>query len=125
MIEINDVWRQFDSPRRPDIAVSLTEYRGTLNRLLATTKTTTLYLATPYFIEPNQRDPMRQRMDEYGQAVKQMAASNTATLVDTQAAFDRVMEHLHPATLAWDRIHPGPAGHRVIAHTFLHAFGCL
>jgi lysophospholipase L1-like esterase len=125
MIGINDVWRQFDSPRRPDIAVGLAEYSDTLTKLLASTKTTSVYLATPYFIEPNPHDLMRQRMDEYGQSVKKIAVSSHAVLVDTQAAFDSVMKHLHPATLAWDRIHPGPAGHMVIARAFLQAFGCL
>ena len=30
-----------------------------------------------------------------------------------------------PAALAWDRIHPGPAGHMIIARAFLESFGCI
>jgi len=125
MIGINDVWRQFDSPRRPDIAVGIEEYRETLAKLVQMSKAPTLYLATPYFIESNLQDPMRQRMDAYGQVVKEIAAAAGATLVDTQAAFDRVLSHMHPGTLAWDRIHPSPAGHAIIARAFLQAFGYL
>ena len=125
MIGINDVWRQFDSPLRPEISVEPEEYRATLNRLVVAARplVKTIFLATPYFIEPNRNDPMRQRMDEYGHIVKDLASAHTATLVDTQAAFDQLLTHTHPTGLAWDRIHPGPVGHMVIARAFLKAFG--
>ena len=124
MIGINDVWRQFDSPQRPEIAVGPEEYRDTLAKLVtsARPKVQSLYLASPYFIEPNRAEPMRQRMDEYGAIVRELAAANGAVFVDTQAAFDRVLAHMHPSALAGDRIHPGPVGHMVIARAFLEAF---
>ncbi len=127
MIGINDVWRQFDSPQRPEIAVDPEEYRQTLAKLIASarTKVQSIYLASPYFIEPNRADPMRRRMDEYGAIVKELTTANGAVFVDTQAAFDRVLAHLHPMAVAWDRIHSGPVGHMIIARAFLEAFGCL
>lgn len=127
MIGINDVWRQFDSPLRPEIAVGPEEYRETLMKLVASArpKVRALHLATPYFIEPNRAEPMRRRMDEYGQIVKEVASVHQVVFVDTQVAFDRVLQHLHPAALAWDRIHPSPVGHMIIARAFLESFGCL
>ena len=127
MIGINDVWRQFDYPQHPETHVQPDEYRTTLARLVTATrpKVKALYLASPYFIEPNRNEPMRKRMDEYGAIVKELAAANDAVFVDTQAAFDRVLEHTHPSALAWDRVHPGPVGHMIIARAFLDAFGCL
>jgi lysophospholipase L1-like esterase len=127
MIGINDVWRQFDSPQRPEIGVGPEEYRATLDRLVtaARPKVKTIILATPYFIEPNCADRMRRRMDEYGQIVKDIAIAQELVCVDTQAAFDQVLLHQHPAALAWDRIHPGPVGHMIIARAFLKAFGCI
>jgi MinD-like ATPase involved in chromosome partitioning or flagellar assembly len=65
-----------------------------------------LILATPYFIESNLADPMRVRMDAYGAVVKKLAAKHDAILVDTQAGFDRMLKHMHPMALAWDRVHP-------------------
>jgi lysophospholipase L1-like esterase len=123
MIGINDVWRQFDSPWQREWHVPLEEYTSTLERLVATTRPQLkgLILLTPYVIEPNRGDPMRAMMDRYGAAVKQIAAAHDAVFVDTQAAFDRVLEHLHPMTLAWDRIHPTLAGHMVLARAFLQA----
>lgn len=125
MIGINDVWRQFDCPQQTEWAVPLNAYEQTLNELIEQTKAHLkgLVLMTPYFIEPNQQDAMRARMDEYGSVVKALAQKHGALLVDTQAAFDEVLAHLHPMTLAWDRVHPTQTGHMVITRAFLKAIG--
>ena len=39
MIGINDVWRQFDCPLRPELGVRPEEYRATLHSLVAAAKT--------------------------------------------------------------------------------------
>lgn len=125
MIGINDVWRQFDSPLRKDCHVLIDEYHETLEELVAGTRAGLkgLVLMTPYFIEPNRNDPMRATMDRYGAAVKEVAARHDAIFVDVQAAFDSVLEHLHPMSLAWDRVHPNITGHTIIARAFLQAIG--
>ena len=125
MIGINDVWRQFDSPYQPEWAVPLEIYEQTLSELVEQTQPHLkgLVLMTPYFIEPNPQDAMRARMDQYSQVVRMLARKHGALLVDTQAAFDQVLEHVHPMTLAWDRVHPNPIGHMVIARAFLKAVG--
>lgn len=125
MIRINDVWRQFDSPYQPEWAVPLETYEQTLSELVEQTQPRLkgLVLMTPYFIEPNQQDAMRARMDQYSQVVRMLARKHGALLVDTQAAFDQVLEHVHPMTLAWDRVHPNQIGHMVIARAFLKAVG--
>jgi lysophospholipase L1-like esterase len=68
---------------------------------------------------------MRARMDEYGAIVRRLAAKHRATFVDTQAAFDAVLAHTHPMSVAWDRIHPQPVGHMILARAFLAALGAL
>ena len=125
MIGINDVWRQFDAPLQPEIHVPLGEYAETLTRLVAGTRPRIhgLVLMTPYYIEPNDADPMRAQMDRYGAVVREVAAAHDAVFVDTQAAFDRVLAQLHPMTLAWDRVHPTLVGHTVLARAFLNAVG--
>lgn len=102
-------------------SVSLDEYTRTMDELLRVTRPTLkgLILMTPYFIEPNRADAMRAMMDQYGAAVRQLAEIYQAYLVDTQAAFDAVLTHLHPMTLAWDRVHPTHAGHMILARAFL------
>jgi len=125
MIGINDVWRQFDSPRQTEKHVLPDEYETTLRRLVAETRPSLegLVLMTPYVIEPSRSDPMRARMDEYGAIVKQVASEHDAILVDTQAAFDAVLKHRHPMAIAWDRVHPATAGHMVLARAFLNGIG--
>lgn len=125
MIGINDVWRQFDSPLQTEIHVLIDEYRATLSQLLASTRPRLkgLVLMTPYFIEPNRADPMRAQMDRYGAVVRELAAAHDAIFVDTQAAFDKILAHLHPTELAWDRVHPTQVGHMVLARAFLEAVG--
>jgi lysophospholipase L1-like esterase len=127
MIGINDVWRQFDSPLAPERAVDLETYRNTLWQLLDKTrpKLRGLILMTPFVIEANLSDPMRLRMNEYGAVIKELSAHFDAVFVDTQAAFDALLTHQHPMSVAWDRIHPGPVGHMVIARAFLRHIGAI
>lgn len=125
MIGINDVWRQYDTPRIHERHVYAEEYEATLRKLVAQTKPQLkgLILMTPFYLEPNPEDQMRKTMDEYGAIVKQIAAEAGAVFVDTQAAFNVVMEELYPAALAWDRVHPTYPGHMVLARTFLQEIG--
>jgi lysophospholipase L1-like esterase len=125
MIGINDVWGHFGSDLRPERRVSLEEYSKTLDELVRETRPSLkgLVLLTPYFIEPNCAEPMRKMMDEYGTIVRRIAEKYKAILVDTQAAFDAVLTHLHPMALAFDRVHPFSSGHMVIARAFLQAVG--
>jgi lysophospholipase L1-like esterase len=127
MIGINDVWRQFDNPLNRAAGVPLDEYTSTLEKLVAKTKPTLkgLVLMTPYFIEALADDAMRARMDEYGKAVKGIGKRHGAIVIDTQAAFNKVLAHYHAGAIAWDRVHPGPAGHMVIARAFCEAIGAV
>lgn len=125
MIGINDVWRQFDRPLQRELHVYADEYETTLNELVATTKTHVrgLVLMTPFYLEPNRQDPMRRTMDQYGRIVRKIATRHGALFCDTQAAFDRVLKHVYPAALAWDRVHPNLTGHLILAEAFLKTVG--
>jgi lysophospholipase L1-like esterase len=125
MIGINDVWRQFDTWLKPECHILIEEYEQTLERLVSTTRPQLkgLILMTPYFIEPNTEDPMRGKMDEYGEIVRQLAGKYDAVFVDTQAAMDVVLEELSPMALAQDRVHPNTIGHMILTRAFLKAVG--
>ncbi|MGC4042548.1 MAG: SGNH/GDSL hydrolase family protein [Armatimonas sp.] len=127
MIGINDVWRQFDSPLAPERAVTLEDYRATLEGLLRRVRPqlSGLVLMTPFVVENNPADPFRARMREYADAVRSLSVIYDAQFVDTQAAFDEVLAHTHGTAVAWDRIHPGPVGHMVLARAFLKAIEAL
>lgn len=125
MIGINDVWRQFDCPLQADWGVPLDEYERTIDELVASIQPALkgLVMMTPYFIEPNQQDAMRATMDRYGAVVRKIAVKYDAIFVDTQAAFDQLLLHIHPAAVAWDRVHPNTTGHMLLAKAFLEAVG--
>lgn len=125
MIGINDVWRQFDSPYQTEKHVYIEEYERTLRELIEQTlpKVKGLILMSPFYIEPSEQDAMRMKMDQYGQVVKRIADEYNIVYIDTQAAFAEVLKHLYPGAMAWDRVHPNPTGHMVIAKAFLDAIG--
>ena len=122
LIGINDVWRAFGGNSRE--AVPLAEYTTTLRRLLDRTRAATaarLILMETYMIEPDRAQTMRQKMNAYGAALRQLAAEYQAVLVPTQAAFDAALHQTPPAAWADDQIHPNGPGHAVIALAFLRA----
>jgi len=125
MIGINDVWRQFDTPFIKEWHVYADEYETTLRKLVSETKPTVkgLVLMTPFYLESNEQDGMRAMMDQYGSIVRKIAEENDVIFIDTQAAFNVVLEELYSATLAWDRVHPTAAGHMVLARAFLDNIG--
>lgn len=125
LIGINDVWRQFDTPNITEGHVYIEEYESTLEELVAETRPTVkgLVLMTPFYLEKNGSDPMRATMDLYGQTVKRIAEKHDCLFVDLQAAFDRMLRHIYPATLAWDRVHPSVPGQMCIARAFLNTVG--
>lgn len=125
MIGINDVWRQFDLPRQTEIHVLPDIYASTLDQLVRQTKPKVagMVLMTPFYIEPNPADAMRERMDEYGELVRQVATKHKVRFVDTQAAFNRLLEHTHSTAIAWDRVHPNHVGHQALARAFLESVG--
>lgn len=125
MIGINDVWRQYDQPTIKESHVYLEEYRSTLDELIQSTLPSVkgIILMTPFYLEPNKSDAMRQTMDRYGRAVKELAEKHGTLIVDTQAALDVILEHIYPAALAWDRVHPNMIGHATLARAFLRTAG--
>lgn len=123
LIGINDVWRQFDLPHMPEKHVLPADYERTLDELVCATlpRVRGVILMTPYYMEPLKDDPMRARMDEYGAIVKRIAARYSLPCVDLQALFDELFQHVHSASIAWDRVHPNMTGHMLIARALLKA----
>ncbi|MDX2227271.1 MAG: SGNH/GDSL hydrolase family protein [Verrucomicrobiae bacterium] len=126
MIGVNDVWRQHDLPLQTETHVHLKPYRETLAELVKLTqpKVRGIILMTPFYIEPLRADSMRHMMDLYGAAVESVARKYRTEFVDTQAAMDAVLKHCHSNFLAWDRVHPNPIGHMVLARAWLRAMDC-
>ncbi|MBB6734634.1 SGNH/GDSL hydrolase family protein [Cohnella zeiphila] len=123
MIGINDVWRHFDQPAIRESHVELEEYERTLDELAesALPGLQGLIVMSPFYLEPHAGDPMRKKMDQFGQAAKRVAQRHGARFVDTQAVFEPFLRHHHATLLASDRVHPSLAGHMALARAFLNA----
>lgn len=124
-IGINDVWRQFDSPAIPDSHVLPDEYEANLEKMVLSAKSQVkgVFLMTPYYMEPNQMDWMRKRMNEYGGIVKKLAQKHNCIFIDLQNTFDQYFMYRHSSYIAWDRVHPNLIGATIIAKEFLHHCG--
>lgn len=124
-IGINDVWRQFDTPNLPELAVLPEDYERNLEQMLDSLqgRVKGVFLLTPYYMEPLKNDPMRARMDEYGAICQKLAAKYGCIFIDLQALFDEYFRHRHSAYIAWDRVHPNQIGAALIARAFLKEAG--
>jgi len=126
-IGINDVWQHIDPSWQIGQPVSTDEYMHTLDRLILQVRPQLqgLILMTPYYLETNRQEPMRELMDKFGGAVEEAAVQHKALLVNTQAAFDDLLQWVHPQHFAEDRVHVNLAGHMVLARVFLGSIGYL
>jgi len=82
-----------------------------------------LVLITPFFLDLPKADKMRGRMDEYAEIVRTLAHKHGAILVDSQAAYDVMLQDLHGYELSSDRVHLNHLGSIVLACAFLKAIG--
>ncbi len=120
-IGINDVWRQFDVPACRDYAVSVEEYEKNLETMILKIKDKVkgIFICTPYYIEPNKSDLMRNRMNEYIKVCKYLAQKYNCELVDFQGMYDEFCKYKHSSIIAWDRVHPNQMGATLMAKEFL------
>lgn len=124
-IGINDVWRQFDSPAMLDEQVTPEEYAANLEKMILSVKEKVkgIFIMTPYYMEPNKKDWMRARMDQYGGICKELAEKYDCTFIDLQKMFDEYFQYRHSCYIAWDRIHPNQIGATMIAKEVLNHCG--
>ncbi len=124
-IGINDVWRQFDVPAILDAAVLPDEYERNVESMILAVKGKVkgIFILSPYYIEPLREDPMRRRMDEYGEICRRLAEKHGCEFVDFQRMFSDYCKYQHSSRLAWDRVHPNQMGATLMAREFLRHTG--
>ena len=123
MIGTNDVWRRFDRPAMTETHVDEEEYAANLEELCRVTLpfVKEMVVMTPFFLEPLRKDAMRAAMDVYGGIARSVAERHGLVCVDTQAAVDRLLAHVHSSAIAWDRVHPSTVGHYALADALYEA----
>jgi lysophospholipase L1-like esterase len=120
-IGINDVWRQFDSPAITDGHVLPDEYERNVEEMILKVKGKVkgIFILSPYIIENNREDMMRNRMDQYVEICKNLAEKYNCVFVNFQKLFEDYCSIWHSSYIAWDRIHPNQVGSTLMAREFL------
>ena len=99
-------------------------FRDYLTRCLQMTRaalpSVKLLLITPFFLSRDRgTDPYRGRVSalirQYQEAVRELAQSNGTLLLDSQAAFERVLAHRLPSEFSTDMVHINEAGALLLA----------
>ncbi len=120
-IGINDVWRQFDCPAMLDVQVFPEEYEKNLEQMIEKVEKQVkgVFVLSPYIMEPNQKDEMRARMDEYVAIAERLAKKHNCVFINFQEMYERYCSIRHSSFIAWDRIHPNQIGATLMAREFL------
>jgi lysophospholipase L1-like esterase len=121
MIGINDTWRRYDSNDPTSTEAYEKSYRAILtltrNRLKAN-----LILIEPFLLPvPEDRKPWRVDLDPRLHVVRTLAREFGAVLVPLDGIFAEAAARREPAFWAPDGVHPSPAGHALIAQSWLKA----
>lgn len=124
LIGINNIWAHFDIRSNfPDDVKLLSpeHYESHLRKMIESTLNngTKMILITPFFLEPNKNDPLRNLSDKYGAIVKKLADEYDTYFCDVQSVFDEFMTKESSYLLSNDRVHPNSAGHYIIANEVL------
>ncbi len=120
MIGINDVWRYFDFIDPSSWLISEDEYRHNLVQISEMTQQIREFRwMTPFFLERNHADEMREMTQRYTDILREVALQYGRKLLDLQKEFDEYMLSRPGQSISWDRVHPGAIGSHIIARAIL------
>ncbi|MEQ7123470.1 SGNH/GDSL hydrolase family protein [Actinopolymorpha sp. B11F2] len=123
MIGVNDTWRRYDSGDPTSVEAFERDYRAILQATVDNSRAA-LVLVEPFLlpVRPGQ-DSWREDLDPKIAVVRRLAADHDATLVPLDSVLTHAATTRPADELAADGVHPTPAGHALIAHTWLETVG--
>lgn len=121
LIGINDIWRKLDHPAQHELHIPVEQYRVNLDGMVGDAKSAgiNLVIMSPFLMENNKNDFMRQQVELYGLVCKEIAKKHDVIFIDLQAEFDKFLDFNYSSVLSGDRVHPNRVGHMIIAKAFL------
>ena len=130
LIGVNDVWHELDFGTGVDAALFESVYRLLLQQTAPALPQLKLILMAPFLTPGSAADGARWQkfFDELAlrrSAAERLAAEFGAVFIDLQPVFDKACGQLPPSHWTADGVHPTPAGHRLIADTWLAAAASL
>jgi lysophospholipase L1-like esterase len=121
-IGINDVWRRYDSNSPTDAKAFERDYRALLEKI-ATIKSRVV-MVEPFLLHvPDDRYAWREDLNPKIDVVRKLAAEFGAELLPLDGLFAQAATQAPAAFWAADGVHPSPAGHALIAETWLENAG--
>ncbi|MGC9452230.1 MAG: SGNH/GDSL hydrolase family protein [Oceanipulchritudo sp.] len=123
-IGINDVWRRYDR----NLPTTAEQFGKNCRQLLEKTfnalPSVKLIIMEPFVLPvPEDRKAWREDLDPKIDAVRHLAREYGATYVPLDGIFAAASTRQEPAFWAPDGVHPSPAGHALIARSWLEAVG--
>lgn len=125
LIGVNDAWENYVPEQYPPLLRPMEPHMKEIYRRLNTElKNTKLLVLLPFMIDSvKEKEPFHKVLDEYRRKLADMAAANSAEIIDLQQMFNEVQKKISPAALAVDGIHPTSLGHKFIAGEVLKRLG--
>ncbi len=117
LIGVNDAWENYVPEQYPPLLRPMEPHiREIYRRLKAELPEARILYLMPFMIDSvEEKLPFRNKLDEYREALKNIALENGAKVLDLQAVFNEKQKTIAPAELAIDGIHPTNLGHKIIA----------
>ena len=120
LIGINDVWRRYDSGKVSDPKEFAAAYKRILKKI--TKDGARLILLEPFLLPvPEDRRAWREDLNPKIDIVRDLAREFEAILVPLDGIFAAASAKREPAFWAHDGVHPTPAGHALIARSWIDA----
>ena len=124
LIGINDVWRRYDSNRPTSVETFADNYGRILEKTRAALPGVRLLLMEPFVLPvPEDRHAWREDLDPKIAVIRRLAREYEVTYVPLDGIFAAASTRKEPAFWAEDGVHPTPAGHALIAQSWLKAVG--
>jgi lysophospholipase L1-like esterase len=125
MIGVNDAWRQLDCPQIPEYRQTTEVYKQNIIEIISRLQNEGIHvvLMSPFYLEPNRENALRQKVDAYNVVLKEIATQFHLMYVDIQQAFDQLLEHVSIFTISGDRIHLNMAGNMFLRDQVIKHLG--
>lgn len=121
LIGVNDAWEHYVPEQYPPLLRPMEPHiKEIYRRLNAELPDARLLVLLPFLIDtiPDKK-PFHKTLDEYRGKLYDIAAENSADIIDLQEVFNKEQKKIPPEKLAVDGIHPTNAGHKIIADEVL------
>ena len=120
LIGVNDTWHEFGGQNGVDVPKFERVYREFLTEVRAAVPAVKYVLCEPFVLPCGvvTKDWIAE-MDQRRVVVKKLAGEFSAKFVPFQTMFDHAVKQAPPDYWAGDGVHPSPAGHMLMARTWL------